>query len=110
MRLIANCQLHGDYGTVVAGQEFVISDEDGRKLIEEGAARRAASYVYQTKVVVPEAPGVSARPPFRYDPASDEGPPALAAVRDSVRSASKLPEQGNPDPGGRPGRRAPDSK
>lgn len=100
MQLIALRQTCGDYGMISAGQVFTADDEVARQLIMEGIARRPdpPRIVYETKVVVPEAPEVSARQPFRdLHLPDDPEPPALAAVRDSVLAAANVQQQGTVD-------------
>jgi len=66
MQLIANRQLtFTDLGTFAAGQPFTIDDDRGKQLIEAGTARKnePPRIVYQTKVITPEAPEVSAQQP-----------------------------------------------
>ena len=67
MRLISNIQLTGTYGTVVAGQEFECEESTARELLTAGIVRKAGPPVvrYETKVIAPEAPEVSARHSFR---------------------------------------------
>ena len=109
MRLIAKQALtSGEYGHVVAGEHFEASDRAALKLIARGLAYEAKIPVYERAVVTPEAPEVSARPPFRHLPDIDEGPPALAAVRSATSAVSDVPPQGNTRRRGRPRRKQPD--
>lgn len=109
MKLIANRQLYGEYGTVVAGQEFEASDQVGLQLLQSGVVRRPdpPRVTYETKVIVPTASEVSARQPFRHLPVSDPESPNMAAEGDRVLSAADLPAVRNDDPGRRSGRRRP---
>lgn len=118
MRLIANCQLAGDYGVVNTGQSFIVLDADAQKLLDSGAARRAdpPRVLYQTKprvfetpTIQPEAPEVSARPPFRNVSLSNAQSPPVASASDRVLPKSDLPAQGVPDPGRRGRREGSDS-
>jgi hypothetical protein len=108
MKLIANRQLTGEYGTVVGGQIFEVRDEVGTQLMADGVARSATAprIEYDTKVIVPaEAPGVSARQePFRHVPVLDEEPAPVATNGDPVLSESDVPEPRASDPGRRRGR------
>lgn len=72
MRLIAKCQLTGDYGSVNEGDQIDVPDEVGRHLLANGHAVPAdpprklyeakalqpetPSRTYQTKVIVPQTP------------------------------------------------------
>lgn len=117
MRLIANRQLTGDYGTVTAGEIFIVPDPDGKKLIAAGVARPAdpPRILYETKpqryempAIQPQAPEVSARDTFRAPGHSllpDAEPQAVAPESDSVLAKPNVSEQGAPDPGGRRGRK-----
>jgi hypothetical protein len=107
MRLVANKQLTGDYGTVTAGQRFECPDEVGRQLIQGGHARafEAPQVMYETKVIEPEAPEVSPRDPFRNGALSHAEQAAMAPEGHSLLAESDVPEPGAADPGGR-GRRA----
>ena len=112
MRLISNRpQLHGSYGTVVFGQQFEVEEDVARQLLRSGAARLPdpPRVLYETKVVVPEAPEVGARLPFRDVPLPDPQPPAVAAEGDSVLPAADVPQPGTAHPGGRRKRKGPGS-
>lgn len=113
MRLIANCQLTGDYGTVATGEAFVIADDLALKLISQGCARRAdpprilyetKPYKFETPTIKPEAPEVSARPPFRDLLVPDPKPQTLSPESDPVLPKPNVSEQGTVDSSGR-GRR-----
>lgn len=107
MKLIALTQLAGVYGMVEAGQEFEVADDLAKELLRLGHVRASGppAVVYETKVIVPqEAPKVSARPPFRHLPVSDEEPPLLAPGSDPVLRSADLPEPGIIDPVRRSGR------
>src|SRR5580765_6952726 len=101
MRLIANCQLAGDYGAVVTDQEFECSEETGNHLLQQGSARlaRPVSIRYETKVITPEHSEVkpSSAQPFRDVPDPHTQSPALAALRDAVREVSEVSPQGTAD-------------
>jgi hypothetical protein len=107
MRVIANRQLHGSYGDVVAGQGFECQDDIGRQLLRDGSVRlpEEPRILYDTKVIVPQAPEVSARQPFRDVPVHHEEPAAVAPEGDSVLSSAKLSEPRNVDRGGWSGRK-----
>lgn len=107
MRLIANRQLTGVYGSVVAGDGFDVEDATGRQLLNAGLARRAdpPSVRYETKVITPEAPGVSARQPFRDSTLPHEEPPSVAPESDKFVPPTDLSESGTADRGRR-GRRS----
>ena len=114
MRVICNCtQLTGDYGTVKCGQEFECPDEAAMKLLNAGRVRALPQpkILYETKpiqpeyrVITPEAPEVSARPPFRDVPVSHEESPDVAPEGDSVLSESDLRTKRTIDHRGRRGR------
>lgn len=111
MKLIANRQLYGEYGTVVAGQEFEARDEIALQLLQSGVVHRAdpPRVTYETKVIVPMASEVTARQPFRHLPVSDQEPPTVVAQSDGVLSAADIQGERNDDTGRRPGRRRPSS-
>jgi hypothetical protein len=107
MRLIANRQLTGDYGTVVTDQEFDTSDEIAQQLMRNGMAHRKQppTIEYETKVIHPEeAPEVSPREPFRDSIVPHEKPPAMAPESAPSISAADVPERGDAHPGRRRGR------
>ncbi len=95
MRLIANRQLCGVYGVVVAGQEFDCPDEIAVTLLKAELVRKPAApqVVYETKVVMPGAPGVSTRPLF-----CDVSVPDAQQARVFTPSDSVLPESDVPTP------------
>lgn len=108
MRLISNRQLTGDYGSVAAGEQFECSEDVGAHLLRQGSARRAdpPRILYDTKIVVPEAPTVGARLPFRNCPLHNPESAPVAPEGDSVLPAADVPEgtQGTTDPVRRRGR------
>lgn len=113
MRLIANRQLTGDHGFVLEGQVFETdTDEKGRSLINRGLARAAdpPKVLYSTKVIVPEAPEVSARQPFRHVPVPHKESQAVVTESDQVFSGPDVPEQGTADTRGRAGRKGSGAK
>jgi len=100
MILIANRQLTGSYGTVTAGQQINVSDEDARVLLASGVATLPVSTGYETKVIV--AAPVAARP-FRHgDHADAEQPGAVLAPGAGSVPSTDVPAPGTPD---RPRRR-----
>ena len=111
MKLIANRQLTGTYGTVAPGQAFEAPEDVAIDLMKRDLARRAEppTVVYETKpahfetpLVVPE---VTARLPFRDVPVSDSEPEELVTAGDSVLPETDVPKQGVADPGRRRGRK-----
>src|SRR5439155_24925198 len=107
MKLIANCQLHGNYGTVVPGQTFETTESIGADLLKQGVVRLAVAprIQYDTKMIIPrEAPEVGPRQPFRDVSVPNEESAEVVADRDSVFSESDLLESGTLDSGGRSGR------
>ena len=112
MRLVANTQLTGVYGTVLAGQEFECHDPTALELLQAGSVHKAGSPAisYETKVIAPgEAPQVSARETFRHVPLSDEGPERVASEGDCVLPAADARQRGAADHSGRRGRSRSDS-
>ena len=104
MKLIANRQLTGAYGTVTPGQHFEVSDEIANDLLRRGLVRQAGvpRIEYDTRAITPsEAPEVSPREPFRHVFVPNTEPADMAAEGDSVLSESDLLEQGIADRGGR---------
>lgn len=111
MRLIASRQLTGDWGTVTAGQGFDVPPDIAKQLLESGVANipPAPKILYETKVVTPEAPEVSPRPPFRDVPVSHAASPSVAPKSHSVLPAANLPGQRTTDSGRRGKRNGPRS-
>jgi hypothetical protein len=100
MRVIANRQLNGDYGLKNPGD---IIDNLPPHLEKDYLARGVVSpaedpkVLYETKVISPEAPEVSAREPFRNVPVPDEESTDMVAEGDSVLSESDVQEEGTAD-------------
>jgi hypothetical protein len=110
--LTAKTQLYGDWGNVPAGKEFYCEDEEqARELIRTGKVFSPAPprVQYETKVIVPEAPEVSARLPFRDVPVSHQESTSVVAESDPVLPSADVPKSGTPDLGGRRGRARPGS-
>ena len=84
MRVIANRQLSGVYGRKVMGEEFECPDDIVNQLLDNDLVRPAAQpkVVYETKVIWPESPEVTARPPFRDGALHHEEPPRVAPESD----------------------------
>ena len=100
MRLIANRQLRGAYGTVVPGQVFDVDDEVAASLLLRGVARKPEMprVLYETKVVEPEAPEVQADAmPFRNLPVPDSEPAQVDSASDPVVPAADLLKSGVAD-------------
>ncbi|HEV8189450.1 MAG TPA: hypothetical protein VGP83_16975 [Pyrinomonadaceae bacterium] len=106
MKLIANTQLRGEYGSVAPDQPFEVRDETAQVLLRKNMARTAASPAveYETKVITPEAPTVSARPPFRNLSVFNAQPEDVVAESHREFSDADLPQQPAPDPVRRAGR------
>ena len=104
MRLVCLvAQLTGAYGTVVAGQQFECEPEIALQLLAAGFVRRVGptAVQYETKVIVPEAPEVSARPGFRHLSVPHAKPEGVASASDTVLPASGGKKRGAADPVGR---------
>ena len=100
MRLVANRQLTGVYGTVAPHQVFDAPDDVGVELLRDGKARRPdPPAVIETKVFRP--PEVGPVIPFRDVSVPDPEQASVVAARDSVLSVPDVPEQGTPDTGRR---------
>ena len=105
MRIIANRQLSGVYGTVVDGQEFEVADDIALQLLAANLVRKPgpprvlydSKVSYQTKVVIPEASEVGPRQPFRDVPLSHQEPPIVVTESDPVLPAADVSEQGTAD-------------
>lgn len=113
MRLVATRQvLIGGLGTFLMGQEFDAPDDVAKQLMANGVARHPdpPRVVYQTKVITPEAPEVSARHPFRHSGMFDAESAELAAEGDSSVPESDVSERGVAHPGGRGRRTRPASE
>ena len=107
MRVIANRQLTGHYGVVTMGQEFDAEDDVARQLLRAGLVKRPdpPAMVYETKVIVPEAPEAAPRDAFRDMPLSDAEPQEVASESDRMLPAADLPAARIAHPVGR-GRRS----
>src|SRR5512137_189099 len=90
MRLIANRQLTGVYGTVVAGQEFECPDDVARQLIQSGVVHKAEppKVQYETKIIRPAEVGPAQ--PFRDVPVPDPQPAPVAAPGNRVVQIADL--------------------
>lgn len=107
MRVIANRQITGEYGSVLPGQTFEVRDEIAEDLLKRSLVRTAAGprVMYDTKVIQPaEAPEVGARDPFRNVPMPNEGSTDVAAEGDRVLPEADLLEPEATDSFRRPGR------
>jgi hypothetical protein len=95
MRIVANTQLTGIYGTVVAGEEFDCPDGTALELLRLGRARRVAppAVRYETKVIVPEAPEVSAREGFRHLRVPDKKSANVAPEGHRLLARPDIPKQ-----------------
>ena len=111
MQVIANRQLRGEYGTVTPDQQFECRDETAQALLKSGMVRPAAppKIQYETKIIVPEAPEVSPREPFRDMPVSHAQSPDLATESDRMFPVADLSSDRTTDPRGRGGRSRPRS-
>lgn len=100
MRLIARCQLHGDYGDVPPGHQFECQDDIAAQLIAQGMARKAEppKILYETKIIRP--PEVGPAVPFRDVFDSNTKPEELAAAGDPVLPEPDVSKQRGADPGG----------
>jgi hypothetical protein len=107
MKVIANRMLTGDYGTIAADQEFDPGDEIATQLLKSGMVRHALPprVEYETKVIVPEAPEVGPRQPFRDVLVSHTEQEKVVTRIYPVLPAADVPSGGTPDPRGR-GRRS----
>jgi hypothetical protein len=107
MKVIANRQLTGIYGTVIADQEFETQDDIANALLKSGHVRHSKPprIQYETKVIVPEAPEVSPREPFRDVPLSHAQSPDVASESDRMFPVADLSSDRTTDPRGR-GRRS----
>lgn len=113
MRVICNRQqLCGSYGVATLGQEIEIEDEMiARQLLRLGHVRLPdpPRVVYETKVIIPEAPEVSARPSFRESPPGDvpvpdPKPQGMAPAGDPLFPETDVSPSRTADRGGRRGR------
>jgi hypothetical protein len=93
MKLIANRQLHGDYGTVMPGQYFETTEEIGAHLVRERMAREATAprIQYDTKVITAE---VKQAEPFRNLFVSDTESPRVATGGHRELPGADLPAAG----------------
>ena len=102
MILIATRQIYSSaHGQVIGGQEFDWPDSDTANLLATGAARHpypprirydTKPAVFETQVIMPEAPEVSARLPFRDVPLSDEEPASVASESNRVLPQTDVSE------------------
>ena len=94
MKLIATQQIYSStHGQVLAGEAFDWPEADTKNLLATGAARYPypPKIQYETKPILPEAPEVSARLPFRDVPVFDLQPEGVATESDRVFSATDVP-------------------
>lgn len=105
MRVIANRQLTGEYGSVLPGQAFDVRDELAEDLMKRNLVRTAAAPLiqYDTKVIRPaEAPEVRPRDTFCRDvPLPDQEPATVASESDRPLPETDLPESESADSLGR---------
>src|SRR5580704_6511680 len=108
MRVIANRQLTGHYGVVFGGQEFDAEEGVARQLLRAGLVKRPDPpvMVYETKVIVPEAPEAAPRDAFRDVPLPDAEPAGVAREGNRELSTADVPMPRADDPRGRAGRKA----
>jgi hypothetical protein len=110
MKLIANCQLAGEYGVVGPDQVFEARDEVGAQLIKMGYVRPYGppTVVYETQVIEPsETPEVRPEHPFRDVHVPDAEPKRLAPKSDPVLPEPNVPKKRTADRSGRSGRSGP---
>lgn len=107
MKVIANCQLRGSYGSMAPDQEFETTEDIGGQLLKNGSVRHAVPprIQYETKIITPEAPEVGPREPFRDRTVSHQEPETVAAESPELFHGANLPALGTTDPRGR-GRRS----
>ena len=109
-------QLHGDYGSVAAGESFETTEAIAEQLEAAGLVEprvlsdSKARKGYETKVIVPKASGVNTEPPFRDVSLSNPEPSKLASESNPMLPGSDVPEQGPTDSGGRRRRTRPGSE
>ena len=108
MRVIANRQLTGHYGVVSMGQEFDANEDVARQLLRAGLVKKPDPpvMVYETKVLIPEAPEAAPRDAFRNVPLPDSEPAGMATEGNRELSAGDIPAPRTDDPRGRAGRKA----
>jgi hypothetical protein len=113
MRVIANHQLRGEYTTepgvkvtVLPDQPFEPSDEAAEQLLKAGLVRHARppKVQYETKVIVPEAPEVGPREPFRDVPVPHAQSQDVATEGAELFHGADLSPLRAPHPRGRGGR------
>jgi hypothetical protein len=113
MKLIANRQLTGHYGTVAPHAVFECDDAVGTQLLANDLARKAAppTVVYETQTLEPfEAPEVRPERPFRNVHLSNAEPETVATEGDSLVSDADVQASGTSNRGGRGGRSVPPAK
>lgn len=107
MKLIANSQLTGIYGTVAKDEEFNCEDEDvAKQLLHDGKARKPIppQVTMETKVTGPSEVGPVQ--PFCDMSMPNPKPKPVAAASDTVLPKSKVPKKRAANPGGRGRRQA----
>jgi hypothetical protein len=106
MQVIANRQLHGEYGTVIPDQMFECRDETAQELLKSGMVRnpKPPKVQYETKIIRPTAPEASPRETFRHVPVSNAQPQAVAPEGDRLLPVADLSTDRTTDPRGRGGR------
>ena len=90
------------------GQEFDADEDVGRQLLRAGLVKRPdpPGMVYETKVIVPEAPEMAPRDVFRDVSLPDAEPAGMAPEGNRELSAADVPTQRTDDSRGRTGRKA----
>jgi hypothetical protein len=107
VKVIANCQLAGEYGVVGPDETFEVRDEVGKQLISLGYARPYGppTVVYETQVIEPEeAPMVRPEVPFRDVHVPDKEPARVAPKSDPVVRKPDVSKKRVADRSGRSGR------
>jgi hypothetical protein len=107
MKVIANRQLHGEYGDAAPDQLFECREETAEQLLKAGLVRHALppKVQYEIKVIKPEAPEVGPREPFPgHVSVSDAESKTVAPEGDPLFQGANLPPLGTTDPRGRGGR------
>ena len=103
MKVIANRQLHGEYGDANPDQLFECRDHIAEQLLASGLVRHPLppKVEYEIKIIKPEAPEVSPRDPFRDRIVPDAKPETVDSEGNKVLSGANIFENRTPDPVGR---------
>lgn len=106
VKLIAHRLLTGSFGTVPAGEPFDADPEEAQQLVERDLAHHANApkVEYESKIIAPEAPEVSASESFRNRDVRNKKSKGVASGSNKKLSGSNAPKPRTADSKRRSGR------